>query len=327
MVEYRLDKYSINMVCQIQRGTEHRMKHLLGIKGLTTEEIIEILDRAERMKHEVLEGGKKDNLLSGKSVITLFYENSTRTRLSFELASKYLGATAANITASGSSVEKGETLEDTGKTIDEMGADAVIVRHASSGAPHMLSNYTNASVINAGDGMNEHPTQALLDFMTMREKYGSFEGLKVSIIGDVKHSRVARSNIYGLTKLGAEVVLCAPTTLMPAEIERLNVEVTTDADYAAHNADVIMGLRIQLERQKSGLFPSVREYHKLFGIDSRRLSLAKKDAIVMHPGPVNRGVELSADVADGPQSVIGGQVTNGVCVRMAVLDMLTGGNK
>ncbi len=303
------------------------MKHLLGIKGLTTEEIIEILDRAERMKHEVLEGGKKDNLLSGKSVITLFYENSTRTRLSFELASKYLGATAANITASGSSVEKGETLEDTGKTIDEMGADAVIVRHASSGAPHMLSNYTNASVINAGDGMNEHPTQALLDFMTMREKYGSFEGLKVSIIGDVKHSRVARSNIYGLTKLGAEVVLCAPTTLMPAEIERLNVEVTTDADYAAHNADVIMGLRIQLERQKSGLFPSVREYHKLFGIDSRRLALAKKDAIVMHPGPVNRGVELSADVADGPQSVIGGQVTNGVCVRMAVLDMLTGGNK
>ena len=327
MVEYRLDKYSINMVCQIQRGTEHRMKHLLGIKGLTTEEIIEILDRAERMKHEVLEGGKKDNLLSGKSVITLFYENSTRTRLSFELASKYLGATAANITASGSSVEKGETLEDTGKTIDEMGADAVIVRHASSGAPHMLSNYTNASVINAGDGMNEHPTQALLDFMTMREKYGSFEGLKVSIIGDVKHSRVARSNIYGLTKLGAEVVLCAPTTLMPAEIERLNVEVTTDADYAAHNADVIMGLRIQLERQKSGLFPSVREYHKLFGIDSRRLALAKKDVIVMHPGPVNRGVELSADVADGPQSVIGGQVTNGVCVRMAVLDMLTGGNK
>lgn len=299
------------------------MKHLLGIKELTTEEIIAILDRAEKMKHEVLEAGKKDNLLSGKSIITLFYENSTRTRLSFELASKYLGATAANITASGSSVEKGETLEDTGKTIDEMGADAVIVRHSASGAPHMLSNYTNASVINAGDGMNEHPTQALLDFMTMREKYGHFDGLKVSIIGDIKHSRVARSNIYGLTKLGAEVTLCAPTTLLPAEIDRFNVKVTTDADYAAHNADVIMGLRIQLERQKSGLFPSVREYHKLFGIDSRRVALAKKDAIVMHPGPVNRGVELSADVADGPQSVIGGQVTNGVCVRMAILDMLT----
>ena len=299
------------------------MKHLLGIKELTTDEIIAILDRAEKMKHEVLEAGKKDNLLSGKSIITLFYENSTRTRLSFELASKYLGATAANITASGSSVEKGETLEDTGKTIDEMGADAVIVRHSASGAPHMLSNYTNASVINAGDGMNEHPTQALLDFMTMREKYGHFDGLKVSIIGDIKHSRVARSNIYGLTKLGAEVTLCAPTTLLPAEIDRFNVKVTTDADYAAHNADVIMGLRIQLERQKSGLFPSVREYHKLFGIDSRRVALAKKDAIVMHPGPVNRGVELSADVADGPQSVIGGQVTNGVCVRMAILDMLT----
>lgn len=303
------------------------MKHLLGIKELTTDEIITILDRAETLKHEVLEGGKKDSLLSGKSVITLFYENSTRTRLSFELASKYLGATAANITASGSSVEKGETLEDTGKTIDEMGADAVIVRHSASGAPHMLSNYTNASVINAGDGMNEHPTQALLDFMTMREKYGSFKGLKVSIIGDIKHSRVARSNIYGLTKLGADVTLCAPTTLMPAEIDKFDVNVTTDADYASHNADVIMGLRIQLERQKSGLFPSVREYHKLFGIDSRRVALAKKDAIVMHPGPVNRGVELSADVADGPQSVIGGQVTNGVCVRMAVLDLLTGGAK
>ncbi len=299
------------------------MKHLLGIKELTKEEIIAILDRADRMKREVLEAGKKDNCLSGKSIITLFYENSTRTRLSFELASKYLGATAANITASGSSVAKGETLEDTGKTIDEMGADVVIVRHSSSGAPHMLSNYTNAAVINAGDGMNEHPTQALLDFMTMREKLGSFEGLKVSIIGDVKHSRVARSNIYGLKKLGADVTLCAPSTLMPAEIEEMGVRICMDADAAAHNADVIMGLRIQMERQKSGLFPSVREYHKLFGINKRRVALAKEGAIVMHPGPVNRGVELSADVADGPQSVIGEQVTNGVCIRMAVLDMLT----
>ena len=299
------------------------MKHLLGIKELSAEEIICILDKAEKMKHEVLEGTKKDNCLSGKSIITLFYENSTRTRLSFELASKYLGATAANITASGSSVEKGETLEDTGKTIDEMGADVVIVRHGASGAPHMLSNYTNASVVNAGDGMNEHPTQALLDFMTMREKYGHIDGLKVAILGDVKHSRVARSNIYGLLKLGADVTVCAPTTLLPTDIEKLGVDVTTDADKAVRNADVVMGLRIQLERQKSGLFPSVREYHRLFGIDTRRVSLAKEDAIVMHPGPVNRGVELSADVADGPQSVIGGQVTNGVCVRMAVLDMLT----
>lgn len=301
------------------------MKHLLGIKGLSAQDIMTILDRAELMKHKVLEAGKKSGCLSGKSIVTLFYENSTRTRLSFELASKYLGATAANITASGSSVEKGETLEDTGKTIDEMGADVVIVRHSSSGAPHMLSNYTEASVINAGDGMNEHPTQALLDFMTMRERFGSFEGLKVSIIGDVKHSRVARSNIYGLKMLGADVTVCAPTTLMPANIEEFGVRVCSDADIAAHDAQVIMGLRIQLERQKSGLFPSVREYHKLFGINKRRVALAAPEAIVMHPGPVNRGVELSADVADGPQSVIGGQVTNGVCVRMAVLDILTNG--
>jgi len=301
------------------------MKHLLGIKEMTAEDIIAVLDKADKMKHEVLEAGKKDNCLSGKSIITLFYENSTRTRLSFELASKYLGATAANITASGSSVAKGETLEDTGKTIDEMAADVVIVRHGSSGAPHLLSNYTNAAVINAGDGMNEHPTQALLDFMTMREKFGSFEGLKVSIIGDVKHSRVARSNIYGLKKLGADVTLCAPSTLMPTEIEQFGVKVCMDADKAAHGADVIMGLRIQMERQKSGLFPSVREYHRLFGINKRRVAMAKPNAIVMHPGPVNRGVELSADVADGPQSVIGEQVTNGVCVRMAVLDMLTHG--
>ncbi len=299
------------------------MKHLLGMKELSAEEIISILDRAETMKKDVLEGSKKDNCLSGKSIITLFYENSTRTRLSFELASKYLGATAANITASGSSVAKGETLEDTGKTIDEMGADVVIVRHSASGAPHLLSKYTNASIVNAGDGMNEHPTQALLDFMTMREKFGSFEGLKVSIIGDVKHSRVARSNIYGLKKLGADVTLCAPTTLMPEEIEEFGVKVLYDADKAADGADVIMGLRIQLERQKSGLFPSVREYHRLFGINKRRVDLAAPHAIVMHPGPVNRGVELSADVADGPRSVIGGQVTNGVCIRMAVLDMLT----
>ena len=301
------------------------MKHLLGIKELTAQDIVKVLDRADTMKREVLNGSKKDNCLSGKSIVTLFYENSTRTRLSFELASKYLGATAANITASGSSVEKGETLPDTGKTIDAMGADVVIIRHSSSGAPHMLSNYTNASVVNAGDGMNEHPTQALLDFMTIRENFGSFEGLKVSIIGDVKHSRVARSDIYGLNKLGAKVTLCGPSTLMPSEIESMGVRVCDDADVAIQDADVVMGLRIQLERQKSGLFPSVREYHKMFGINKRRMALAKPNAIVMHPGPVNRGVELAADVADGPQSVIVEQVTNGVCVRMAILDMLTHG--
>lgn len=299
------------------------MKHLLGIKDLSAEQIISILDSADKMKKNVLEAGKKDSCLSGKSIITLFYENSTRTRLSFELASKYLGATAANITASGSSVEKGETLEDTGKTIDSMGTDIVIIRHSASGAPHMLSQYVNASVVNAGDGMNEHPTQALLDMMTIREKFGKFEGLKVAIIGDVKHSRVARSDVYALNKLGADVTLCAPTTLMPTQMEELGAKVCFDADKAVKDADVVMGLRIQLERQKSGLFPSVREYHKLFGINKRRMNLANPDAIVMHPGPVNRGVELAADIADGPQSVINTQVTNGVCVRMAVLELLS----
>ena len=298
------------------------MKHLLGMKEVSAVEIQEILDEAFRMKREVLQGGKKDSCLSGKSIITLFFENSTRTRLSFELASKYLGATAANIAASGSSVAKGETLIDTAKTIDEMAADVIIIRHSSSGAPHLISNYTNASIVNAGDGMNEHPTQALLDFMTMQEFKGGIKGLRVAIVGDVKHSRVARSNVYGLKKLGADVVLAGPTTLMPAEAEQLGVPVYHDVDKAVEGADVVMGLRIQLERQKKGLFPTVRESHKYFGVDERRMKLAAKDAILMHPGPVNRGVELSADIIDGKQSVIGEQVTNGVCVRMAVLNLL-----
>ena len=299
------------------------MKHLLGLNGVSASEIQEILDEAFRMKKEVLQGSKKDSCLSGKSIITLFYENSTRTRLSFELASKYLGATAANIAASGSSVAKGETLIDTAKTIDSMAADIIIIRHSSSGAPHLIAKHTNASVVNAGDGMHEHPTQALLDLMTMKENKGDLKGLRVAIVGDVKHSRVARSNIYGLHTMGADVVLGGPTTLMPAEVEAMGVPVYTDIDKAVEGADVVMGLRIQLERQKKGLFPTVREYHKFFGIDDRRLSLAAKDAIVMHPGPVNRGVELSASVIDGEQSVICDQVTNGVCVRMAVLHLLT----
>ncbi|MBE5040977.1 aspartate carbamoyltransferase catalytic subunit [Ructibacterium gallinarum] len=298
------------------------MKDLLGLKDVSGQEIRRILDEAFRLKKEVLEGSKKDSCLSGKSVITLFYENSTRTRLSFELASKYLGATAANIAASGSSVAKGETLIDTAKTIDRMAADIVIIRHSASGAPHLISRYTKAAVVNAGDGMHEHPTQALLDLMTMQEKKGRIEGLRVAIVGDVKHSRVARSNIYGLHKMGAEVVLAGPSTLMPADLEAMGVKTYCDVDRAVYGADVVMGLRIQLERQKKGLFPTVREYHKFFGIDERRLKLAAPDAIVMHPGPVNRGVELSADVIDGPQSVICDQVTNGVCIRMAVLKML-----
>lgn len=299
------------------------MKNLLGLKETDSTEIREILNEALRLKEDVLLGSKKDSALSGKSIITLFYENSTRTRLSFELASKYLGATAANITASGSSVAKGESLIDTVKTIDSMAADVIIMRHQSSGAPHLVAKYANAAIVNAGDGMNEHPTQALLDMMTIQETKGDFKGLRVAIIGDVKHSRVARSNIYGLKKLGADIVLGGPSTLMPAEIDKMGVSVYNDIERAIQGADVVMGLRIQLERQKKGAFPTVREYHKYFGVDSKRLRLAASDAVVMHPGPVNRGVELSADVADCGQSVICNQVTNGVCVRMAVLKLLT----
>lgn len=300
------------------------MKHLLGLNGVSKEEISRILADAFLMKKMIKSDQKKLDLLSGKSVVTLFFENSTRTRLSFELASKYLGATAANIAASGSSVAKGETMIDTAKTIDHMAADILIIRHSSSGVPHMLTRYTDASIVNAGDGMHEHPTQALLDLMTMQEKKGSLQGLKVAIIGDVKHSRVARSNIYGLHTMGAEVVVAGPSTLMPEKIESMGVRAYYDVERAIEDADVVMGLRIQLERQKKGLFPTVREYHKYFGINEKRMQLAKPDAILMHPGPVNRGVELSADIVDGPQSVICEQVTNGVCVRMAVLNLLMG---
>ena len=302
--------------------------NLLGLKETSRDDITAILDDAVKLKNDVLEQDiKKSNILSGKSIITLFFENSTRTRGSFELASKYLGATAANISAGGSSIAKGETLIDTAKTLEAMGTDVIIIRHSMSGSPHLISKYIGSKVINAGDGMNEHPTQALLDIMTIREKKGKVEGLKVAIVGDVKHSRVARSNIYGLNKLGAEVVLAGPSTLLPSNLQDMGVKVYTDVEKAVEGADVVMGLRIQLERQKKGLFPSIREYNKYFGIDERRLSMAKPDAILMHPGPVNRGVELNPQVADGSQSVINQQVTNGVCVRMAVLNMLANGKR
>lgn len=302
--------------------------NLLGLKETSRDDITAILDDAVKLKNDVLEQDiKKSNILSGKSIITLFFENSTRTRVSFELASKYLGATAANISAGGSSIAKGETLIDTAKTLEAMGTDVIIIRHSMSGSPHLISKCIGSKVINAGDGMNEHPTQALLDIMTIREKKGKVEGLKVAIVGDVKHSRVARSNIYGLNKLGAEVVLAGPSTLLPSNLQDMGVKVYTDVEKAVEGADVVMGLRIQLERQKKGLFPSIREYNKYFGIDERRLSMAKPDAILMHPGPVNRGVELNPQVADGSQSVINQQVTNGVCVRMAVLNMLANGKR
>ncbi|HIW56698.1 MAG TPA: aspartate carbamoyltransferase catalytic subunit, partial [Firmicutes bacterium] len=290
------------------------------------DEIQGLIDDAFYLKEKVLRADVKSlPLLKGKSVITLFFENSTRTRVSFELASKYLGATAANISASGSSVSKGETLIDTVKTIDAMAADVIIVRHSESGAPQLISKYVDASIVNAGDGMNEHPTQALLDMMTIVEKKNRIDGLKVAIVGDVKHSRVARSNIYGLKTMGAEVVLAGPTTLMPSHLEDLGVKAYNDVEKAVEGADVVMGLRIQLERQKKGLFPTVREYTKYFGINERRLKLAKPDAILMHPGPVNRGVELTADIVDGESSVINEQVTNGVCIRMAALNRIVNG--
>lgn len=300
-----------------------RSKDLLGMKELTAEEMEYILDTAKTMKYVVTSNNKKTPHLQGKSIITLFYENSTRTRLSFELASKYMSASSANIAASGSSVTKGESLIDTGRTIDRMGTDVIIIRHPQSGAPHLLARNVKASVINAGDGMNEHPTQALLDMFTIREKLGTLKGVKVAILGDIYHSRVARSNIYGLLKMGAQVSVAGPATLMPPELEKTGAKVFSTIHEALIDADVVMSLRLQLERQKKALFPTVREYSRFFGLDEKRMQLAKKDALIMHPGPVNRGVELTSGVVDHDSSVIDEQVTNGVAVRMALLYLLT----
>ena len=300
-----------------------KSKDLLGLKDLTAEEIQYILDTAKTMKMILESNNKKTPHLAGKSIVTLFYENSTRTRLSFELASKYMGASSANISVQASSVAKGETLVDTGKTIDAMGTDVIVIRHPMSGAPHLLAKNVKASVINAGDGMNEHPTHALLDMFTIMEKKGRIEGLKVAIIGDIYHSRVTRSNIWGLTKLGADVSVSGPSTLLPPEIDKAGVRVYNTIQEGLLDADVIIGLRIQKERQKKGLFPTLREYSRFFGLDDKRLLLAKEDAIILHPGPVNRGVELSTAVIDGDRSFINEQVTNGVAVRMALLYLLT----
>jgi len=298
-------------------------KDLLGLQTATKEDIDLILDNAKSMKVILDSNNKKAPHLQGKSIITLFYENSTRTRLSFELASKYLSAASANIAASSSSVSKGETLIDTGRTIDRMGTDLIIIRHPMSGAPHLLARNIKASVINAGDGMNEHPTQALLDMFTMLEHKGTLKGLRVAITGDILHSRVARSNIWGLQKMGADVILGAPSTLMPKYIERTGVKVAKSIEEAISGADVVMGLRIQLERQKKGLFPSTREYSKFFGVDEEKLKLAQPDCLVMHPGPVNRGLELTSTVIDGDNSTIDEQVTSGVAIRMALLYLMT----
>jgi len=298
-------------------------KDLLGLRDAPATLITEILDAAAQLRPILEMNSKKTPHLTGKSIVTLFYENSTRTRMSFELASKYMSAAAANISASASSVQKGETLIDTGRTLDRMGTDVIIIRHPMSGAPHLLAKHVKASVINAGDGINEHPTQALLDMFTIREKLGKLKGLKIAIVGDVLHSRVARSNIFGLTAMGARVALAAPPTLLPTGLSRLGVTVGSNVEEAIADADVVMALRIQRERQSGGLFPSVSEYHRFFGLNTSRLALAKPGALVMHPGPMNRGVELSSEVADCPQSVIDEQVTSGVAIRMALLYMLT----
>lgn len=299
-------------------------KDLLGIEDLSPEEITLILDTAKSFKEVSERQVKKVPALRGKTIAHLFLEPSTRTRISFELAAKRLSADTIGVSGSGSSILKGETLKDTAKNIEAMKVDMIIVRHSSSGAPHALSKYVSAGVLNAGDGSHEHPTQALLDIFTIREKKGKVAGLNVSIIGDIAHSRVARSNIWGLLKLGANVTICGPKTLIPLGIEKLGVKVTYNLAEALAGADVVNVLRIQLERQKKGLFPTIREYIMNYGLTQEALGrFAKKDVLVMHPGPVNRGIEISQEVADGLSSVILEQVTNGVAIRMAAMFLLS----
>ncbi len=297
-------------------------KHLLGLEDLTAEEITTILDQAAAFKRESLESDTKLDLLSGTVVANLFFEPSTRTRTSFSLAAKRLSADTIDFTASSSSLSKGETFIDTALNIEAMGASLIVVRHKTPGAPHLLSRHVDAGILNAGDGTHEHPTQALLDIFTIREKRGSLEGLTVTLVGDILHSRVARSNIWGLKKLGARVVVCGPSTLIPPRIEELGVEVSHRLDDVIGETDCVNLLRIQFERQRGAFFPSIREYTQFFGMNGERLKAAKSDVMILAPGPINRGVELTAEVADGPHSVILEQVTNGLAIRMACLYLL-----
>lgn len=302
-----------------------QQKDLLGMGQLSVEEIELILDTAESLKEISEREIKKVPTLRGKSVVHFFYEPSTRTRTSFEMAAKRLSADTVSLSATTSSLVKGETLIDTARNLQAMNPDLIVLRHSSSGAPHLLAREVKAGVINAGDGINEHPTQALLDMYTIRERKGRIQGLKVAIIGDIAHSRVARSNIIGLTKMGAEVTVSGPPTMIPPQVEALGVQVTNDPSEAVKHKDVIMVLRIQMERQSEVLFPSLREYSTFFGLNLERIKGANKEVIVMHPGPMNRGVEIASEVADGPFSVILDQVANGVAVRMALLYLLIGG--
>ena len=303
--------------------------HLLDIESLSAEEITVVLDTARAFKAVGERAVKKTPALRGKTVVNLFIEPSTRTRISFELAAMRLSADVINFTAEASSLKKGETLKDTARNLEALNADIIVIRHGASGAPHFLSRVVNAHVVNAGDGAHEHPTQALLDAFTIREKKGRIDGLNVTILGDILYSRVARSNIWALTKLGANVTLCGPSTLVPKVFEQMGesgrCRVTYDLDDAIETADVINLLRIQHERQRQTMFPSIGEYTNLFGLSNSRFARTKPDALVMHPGPINRGVEINSDIADCARSVILQQVTNGLAVRMAVLFLVSGG--
>jgi aspartate carbamoyltransferase catalytic subunit len=300
-------------------------KHLLDIQSLDAAEIVTVLDTARAFKAVGERAIKKVPALRGKTVVNLFVEPSTRTRISFELAAQRLSADVINFTAEASSLKKGETLKDTARNLESLNADIIIIRHNATGAPHFLSRFLQASVVNAGDGAHEHPTQALLDVFTIREKKGRVEGLNVTILGDILYSRVARSNIWALLKLGANVTLCGPSTLVPRIFEKMGCRVSHNVNDAIENADVINLLRIQHERQRKTMFPSLGEYTSLFGINRSRMNRIKPDALIMHPGPINRGVEIDSEVADGPQSVILQQVTNGLALRMAVLFLVSGG--
>ena len=301
-------------------------KDLVGLEHLTAEQILAILDTAEPFKEVSERSIKKVPALRGKTIVNLFFEASTRTRISFEFAEKRLSADTVNVATQASSVSKGETLVDTARNLEAMRIDMVVIRHPSSGAARFLGERIRSNVINAGDSKHEHPTQALLDLLTLRDRFGRIEGLKVAICGDVLHSRVARSNIWGLTKLGAQVAVCGPPTLLPKGLESLGVTVIHRIEEAIGWADALNVLRLQLERMEGGFVPSLREYNRIYGVTTERLERAPNDLIIMHPGPINRGVEIDSDVADGPHSVILPQVTNGVAVRMAVLYLLAGGS-
>lgn len=298
------------------------IKHLLSMNQLAAEDVTQILDTADSFREVGTRLIKKVPALRGRSVVNLFYENSTRTRISFELAAKRLSADVINFSSTGTSVSKGESLKDTALTLQAMGADAIVIRHSSSGAPNALTRWVTGNVINAGDGTHEHPTQGLLDLYTMRERFGHIEGLRVAIVGDILHSRVARSLTFGLAKMDAQVTLVAPPTLIPQDAEAWGVDISYDLDEVLPKLDVCYMLRVQTERQRRQFFPSVREYSRMFGLDRRRVAMLPEEAMIMHPGPMNRGVEIASEVADLPRAVMEAQVTNGIAIRMSLLYLM-----